>query len=136
MINICVFPRLSIMINICFSEIVYHDKYLCFPEIIYHDKYLCFPEIVHHDQYLFFFESLSHSKKLPLKLILGQYYLSNILTHYIKTISYKVIFTSTSRSICRFSDKMLSEFPICPYLFLFTPRFFTSSPVDYVVLIT
>jgi hypothetical protein len=90
------------------------DKYLCLPEIIMKD--ICFPR------------SLSRSQKLPLKFILGQYYLSNILTHYIKTIDFKVTFTSTSRSTYRFSDKILSEFLICPYVLISTPRFYTSSP--------
>ena len=79
-------------------------------------KDICFPR------------SLSRSQKLPLKFILGQYYLSNILTHYIKTIDFKVTFTSTSRSTYRFSDKILSEFLICPYVLISTPRFYTSSP--------
>ena len=67
-------------------------------------------------------------KSLPLKFILGQYYLSNILIHYIKTIGFKVTLTSTSRSTYRFSDTILSEFLIYQYTLLFTPRFYTSSP--------
>jgi hypothetical protein len=71
---------------------------------------------------------ITFTKSLPLKFILGQYYISNILTHYIRTIGFKVILTSTSSSTYRFSDTILSEFLICPYVLIFTPRFYTSSP--------